>query len=243
MEARVPAPFLALFLALAAAGCSHSGGGGGGTVGFVYELEPNNFPDEADGIGFLDPHGFYAIRGHVDGFDLLDGFAFAADFPVDVEVVLHTDNPYADLVVYVYDPVTDTFPFVFDDFYEPLVGSFRVNVPGDFHLVVGTLAGPSGYTLEVAGFPYGSYAGIENGAAPAQSGRFAGDASTADDARRAALDELAEPYGAPEAPAEDDPAARRLTRGTLALVDEHGEVEIFDALVSADGRAALRSRP
>ncbi len=232
------APALLVGLALLAAGCG-SGGGGGGTLGFVHEREPNDFPDEADGIGFVDSNDFYAIRGHVDDFDTLDGFAFAADFPVDVEVVLHRDNPFADLVVYVYDPVTDTFPFVFDQPFDPLVGSFRVNLgPSDFHLVVGSLFGPSGYTLEVRGFPWGSYAG---GAAPlavAPGGRLTGPASTADDARRAAVEERGRPYrGAPGEDDEPGDAPRVLARGVLALVDDRGEVAVFDALATDRGTA------
>ena len=244
MEARNLALVSALSLAALTLACSGGGGGGGGTVAFVYEQEPNDFPDEADGIGYVDSNDFYRIRGSVNGFDTLDGFAFTADFPVDVEAALYIDNPFADLVVYVYDPVTDTFPFVFDDLTDPVVGSFRVNVPADFHLVVGTLHGPSGYTLEVRGFPYGSYTSTD-GAAPlavANAGRFAGPASTADDARRAALDALAEPYRVDEPLDQPEPTARVLTRGVLALIDNRGEVEMVDALVTERG-AALVSRP
>ena len=239
MEARNRIRALVSAFSLAAlTACSGGGGGGGGTLAFVWEREPNNVPAQADAIGFVDSNDFYRIRGRVDDFDTLDGFAFAADFPVDVEAALFIDDPFADLVVYVYDPVTDTFPFVFDDLTNPVLGSFRINLPSDFHLVVASLFGSSTYTLEVSGYPYGSYAAGGEGLAPSASaaaGRFSGPASMADDARRAVLDAVGKPYRVEEAPSEPEPSTRVIERGVLAVIDDEGEIELFDAFAAEIG--------
>jgi hypothetical protein len=138
------------------AACSH-GGHGHPTPApdpTLHEVEPNGTAATANGVGPIRPGSYFPIRGHVDDFgsDLFDGFAFVSDVPLEVEIVLTADHPAADLDVCVFDPFLNEFIGCFETPWNPEVGFVTVFEPGvEFHLVVSSFRGSSGYTLEVSG--------------------------------------------------------------------------------------------
>jgi hypothetical protein len=147
---------LALPLLVLAAACD--GGGHGHHAPppdpNLYEVEPNDTAATANGVGPIRPGNYFPIRGHVTDFgpDLFDGFAFVSDVPLEVEVVLTADRPAADLDFCVYDPFQGEFIGCFETPWNPEVGYVTVFEPGvEFHLVVSSFRGSSGYTLEVFG--------------------------------------------------------------------------------------------
>lgn len=152
---RRPRPALALALGstLLAAGCIHSDGGPKQLV--LSESEPNDGVCCADDFGLLAPGDFLAIHGFItdDGFDPFDGFAFTAWEPISVEFRVFADAG-ADLDVCIYDPQLGVLVDCFESPFNPETGVAHVLTGGaDFHLVVNSFAGSSGYTLELDVFP------------------------------------------------------------------------------------------
>lgn len=148
-------PHLALFAALAgAAGCHVHHDEGcydcGPTV--YYEQEPNDSATSPDVIGGVAPGDHLLIEGHVTQFgpDLFDGFAFHAQAPCDVEVLLWIDDPHVDLDLCVYDPQLGQYVVCYETSNNPEGGGFTLGEGGKpFHLVVSSFSGASAYTLEV----------------------------------------------------------------------------------------------
>jgi len=122
----------------------------------IHEIEPNGTAFTANGIGPIRPGDYFPIRGHVTDFgpDFFDGFAFVSDVPLEVEFVLTADHPVADLDLCVFDPFLGEFVACFETPWNPEVGFVTVFEPGvEFHLVVSSFRGSSGYSLEVLGHP------------------------------------------------------------------------------------------
>ena len=194
----------------------------------IVESEPNDSAFSPDGIG---PVGFgtaYAIAGSVDGpetfgFDVYDGFAFFVRDAVEVEFILHAQNPYADLDFYVYDPFYDEYIARFESAFSPEYGAVTFPYLGEeFHIVVTSFSGSSDYTLEVIAHPLG---GVFSSATQAADP----EAAEKDPSRMNGY--LKE---APSAPLEPT---------TVVQFDrESGELRTFDALHDGDRIRALRLR-
>ncbi len=155
----------ALPLALCSCGKSH-----GHTVVFsspgLQEIEPNNNAFQPDAIGPVAYDTYYQIHGAIqDGFvlndyaspngtDQFDGFAFYVEDAVEIEFILHANNPFADLDVWIYDPFYDEYIAKFESISSPEYG--RVTFPylgEEFHVVVTSYSGDSNYTLELIAHP------------------------------------------------------------------------------------------
>jgi hypothetical protein len=216
---------LALSLIFLAAACDSGGHGHHAPPPdpTLYEVEPNGTAATANGVGPIRPGDYFPIRGHVSDFgpDLFDGFAFVSDVPLEVEVVLTADHPAADLDFCVFDPFLGEFIGCFETPWNPEVGYVTVFEPGvEFHLVVSSYRGSSGYTLEVIG--------RELCCEPEALGRIAGERLRAREAseetRRAAFWSA---YVPPVAVARsDEQAVLPLVRGVVVSIDpDSGEIE------------------
>lgn len=129
------------------------------------ESEVNDIAPLADYFGVLYPGDFFYIEGDItdipydpfdpwNGHDPFDGFAFTAGQPIHVQFRLFIDHPSADLDVILYDPQIDLDVAYFATGYNPEVGAVDVFSGGlDFHLVVESWVGSSGYTMEIEVFP------------------------------------------------------------------------------------------
>jgi len=121
----------------------------------IFEQEPNGNSDNPDFIGTIRAGDRFRIDGHVrdSGSDIFDGFAFVTAEPLVIEVTLFADNVFADLDFCVYDPDFDEFIACFDGEDDPEEGTFLVDAFNqEFHIVVESHFGDSGYLLEVNAF-------------------------------------------------------------------------------------------
>ena len=167
--------FLALLAPAATmvlAGCS--GTGHSDHVVFaqtVVEQEPNDSAFFPQGLGALFPGDCVHVVGYSSPWDT-DGFAFVAATDLRVDVQLVRDDFFADLDLCVWDPFLNAYALCMltdgDEF-----GSFTVAAGSEFHLVVDSFFGDSGYTLTVeAQQLFGSFASdgseqLDGGAAAA----------------------------------------------------------------------------
>ncbi|MGK0218351.1 MAG: hypothetical protein ACI9HE_001839 [Planctomycetota bacterium] len=153
-------------LGLLLSACEGSGhGNGGGSVSppgpeYFYELEPNDTPQFPDFIANLDPYSELLVEGHLEGgpssfYDIYDHFEFVATTPTEFFFELHTDAPFADLAIGVYDPYFGEIVLWWDTPYSGESGSFVVHEPGKvFQLVIFAPSLGTDYGLELSGFPY-----------------------------------------------------------------------------------------
>jgi hypothetical protein len=169
------------------------------------ELEPNDTAFTANYLGAIRAGEAFLVRGSIEdsGLDPFDGFALTALGPLDVELRLWIDEPFADLDLCVFDPATGAIEACFETAANPETGWLAFAAAADFHLVVASYSGDSSYTLEVLAHPVG--------AAPA---------ATAAPEAPAPLRERERPFAAyaaaPGAPAE--PAPPRVL-GRAVLID------------------------
>jgi hypothetical protein len=116
------------------------------------ESEPNDFPWEAPWFGSLFPGEATFVAGFStdDGSDPQDGLAFTGYGPCRIDFTLFVDDPWSDLDVWVYDPDLDQFVYAFTSAYGDESGTFWVDAPKDFHLVIVPSYGASTWTLRVS---------------------------------------------------------------------------------------------
>ena len=143
-----------LFVALVLTSCGYRKFGGGGSYAgspVFYEVEPNNFPGNANWVSSVAAGDTFVIRGDVSEFsgDWFDGFSFYALEAVDVEFVLTIDDPTADLDVCWFDPIAGAHITCWETSFNPERGVLPLYAGEDFHLVVSPYSGSSGYTLQV----------------------------------------------------------------------------------------------
>lgn len=219
----------ALALALGAAACHethhHAPPPPPPVYSFV-ELEPNNIAPSANYLGSIAIGETFFVRGFIDdsGFDPFDGFAFTAAQPLEVELHLWIDDPYADLDVCYFNPYSGLIEACFATASNPEAGWLALQGGTDFHLVVSSYFGDSSYTLELVGRPLG-YAPA---AAPAPVTPGAPGASERSAAFRA--------YAASAGP---EPATEPLpsVRGRMILFDlESGASATQEFALTRDGR-------
>ena len=169
----------------------------------LHESEPNDLACCPDHFGFLAPGEFVDIQGFIsdDGFDPYDGFAFTSFQPMSVEFRLFAHEPFADLDICLYDPVLDLFVDCFESPHDPEVGVAHILTGGtEFHLVVNSFAGTSGYTLEVDAFPlFADAVGPADSPMPATGGVLSG--GSAAEAKPDRLQDFEGYRQAPEPPA------------------------------------------
>ena len=144
-------------LLLLAAGCGH--GSHGGVVVHdppsYLESEPNDDVWSANFLGHVAAGDSILVEGHVtDGFgDTLDGFALDLLEPLELRFELFAHDPFADLDVCVYDPVSDVYVACFESAVDPEVGAVAIGLPAEMHLVVSSFTGSSAYSLYVSTAP------------------------------------------------------------------------------------------
>ncbi len=229
LRTRIPFVFGAALLAsLSASSCVFHDdcGGCGSNQTTVFEQEPNDQASQANWLGAIGAHQKLAIRGTIGDFgpDLYDGFALVAAEPIDVQLTLVADVPSADLDVSVFDPLLNDYVAVFATPNRPETGVFSVLEPNrEFHLVVTSFVGVSGYTLYVETFPASFAPAGGNG------GAIRAAAQRVDDARLAKLNGYKTPL---RAIVDDEPAP--IVVGELLEIDEDGTVR--RAPVIADAR-------
>jgi hypothetical protein len=131
------------------------------------ELEPNDAAPTANYLGAIYPGETFLVRGFIEdsGLDPFDGFALTALEPLEVELLLWIDEPFADLDLCFYDPASGSIEACFETAADPETGWLAFGGPADFQLVVASYSGDSSYTLEVIAHPLG-YAPA-SGATPA----------------------------------------------------------------------------
>ena len=118
----------------------------------VFEVERNDFPDEANHFGVFVPGDSLLIEGRItdSGFDPFDGFAFTAGTPLHLDFQLFIDNVLADFDVCLYDPQLGAVVDCFQTANNPEQGGVDVVTAGlDFHLVVESFVGSGTYGLEI----------------------------------------------------------------------------------------------
>lgn len=214
---------------LLVAGCSSSGRR---TVvvssPVIVESEPNDSAFQPDGIGPVGFGSFYTIAGSIDGpesfgFDAYDGFAFVVNDPVEVEFILHSHNPAADLDFYIYDPFNDSYIAAFESIFAPEYGAVAFPYLGEeFHVVVTSFTGSADYTLEVIAHPLNGTFSAATAAEPEE----------ASDKERSRMNGYLKEQVAP--PLEP-------TR-IVQINPESGEQRVFDALHDGESIRALRLR-
>lgn len=144
---------LALPLALAA--CSNANDGCSTCNDpTYYETEINDTAAQANWVGVLYPGDVVTIRGGVTqwGPDLYDGFSFVTGAPMTIDFEVWADVPGVDLDLCVWDPVFKTFVACFETDLHPEAGQVVIlEANKEFHLVVRSYFGDSGYFLDVFG--------------------------------------------------------------------------------------------
>jgi len=158
---RISAESFAMALGLAfgtlGAAC-HDHSRSDGSVAFpsYFEVEPNDFEEEANDFGLLFPNDYFWIEGDVREIsqvpiDPRDGFAFTAGRPIHVDFRLVVDDPVAICRVGLFDPqLGETIAYYLQDQHGEVLGG--VDVPSgalDFHLVVESTLGATTYGLEI----------------------------------------------------------------------------------------------
>jgi hypothetical protein len=116
------------------------------------ETERNDDPATANDFGLLVPGDHFFIDGTIrdDGLDEFDGFRFTSGDMIHVDFQLFIDDPASDLDVCLYDPLLDVTVDCFATPNNPEQGGVDVVSAGfDFHLVVESFLGLSGYSLEI----------------------------------------------------------------------------------------------
>jgi hypothetical protein len=216
-----------------------SGGGVHAPDPYIHEWEPNDSAAFANGIGPIFPGDQFLIRGAVTdvGPDFFDGFAFLADQPSDIEFVLSSDDPYADLDLCLFDPYTGQTVACWENPGDES-GIFSVHTGGtEFHLVVSSFSGSTFYTLAVRGFPFGylDTAGASSAAASSGSSLRAATGAAPVRERNRAWSE----YGS-LGTADTSPRIEVLRQGTLVQVDaDTGEVRTRTFAIGSDGTVFL----
>lgn len=121
----------------------------------LYEVEPNDEAWLANEVGAIVAGEHFLIEGHITECcpDPYDGFSFHALEPMEVDLSLHAQDPYADLDFCIYDPQTDSMIACFEGTGNPEFGSLALTLPAEFHVVISSWYGDSPYTLEVRTFP------------------------------------------------------------------------------------------
>lgn len=116
-----------------------------------WEGEPNDTAWLATWFGSIYPGETLYVQGHStdNGSDPQDGLAFAAASACRIEFTLYVDDPWTDLDVWVYDPYWGEFVGAFTLPYGTESGTFWMDGPGEFHLVVVPSHGSSHWTLAV----------------------------------------------------------------------------------------------
>lgn len=124
------------------------------------EGEPNDAAWLAPWFGSMYPGESIYVAGFStdDGSDPQDGLAFTGFGPCRIDFTLYVDDPWADLDVWVYDPYFGEFVAAFTLPYGDESGTFWLDVPSAFHLVVVPAYGASSWTMAVsaAGSVYAS---------------------------------------------------------------------------------------
>ncbi len=220
------------------ASCVHSGGSSDGAFA---ESEPNDAACCPDSFGFLSAGEFLAIKGTItdNGFDPFDGFSFIAAEPLTVDLRLFAHNPFADLDICVYDPQLGIFIDCFESPFDPEVGTVHVLLPGtEFHVVVNSFLGTSGYTLEVEAFPLSLASAAPPATSPAGDGAVlrAGIDGDEDDKgdRSAAFQPYAEELAASDEGEDAEPFL--VEKGTLVELDlETGETRKTSFGMTSEG--------
>ena len=116
-----------------------------------WEGEPNDTAWLATWFGSIYPGEALYVQGFStdDGSDLQDGLAFSAAAACRIDFSLYVDDPWTDLDVWVYDPYLAAFVGAFTVPYGTEKGTFWVDAPGEFQLVVVPSWGASHWTLVV----------------------------------------------------------------------------------------------
>jgi len=169
MQLRERQALVLLLAAATAAGCEHRVVHHA-PIPTYREVERNDFDFEANHFGWLAPGDRLSIEGRIDdsGFDPFDGFAFRAAGPLYVEFRLHAFDPFADLDLCVYDPQILDVVGCFATASDPEEGAVEILAGGlDFHLVVESFVGASGYRLDVRAFSLYADAPASGSGAPA----------------------------------------------------------------------------
>jgi hypothetical protein len=222
--------------------------GGDGKPPYYAESEPNDGACCADDFGTLYAGEFLAIHGSISdsGFDPYDGFAFTAYQPMSVEFRLYADSPWADLDVCLYDPQLGITVDCFESPYNPETGVAHILAGGvDFHLVVNSFHGATGYTLEVEAFPLMLASGPAPAGAGATFGAVQGAEHTADEKPDRSA-EFAAYSGAPLAAANElrGREVSLIGLGELYLIDEAaGEMRTAFLTATSEGNLFWMGNP
>jgi hypothetical protein len=189
------------------------------------EVEPNDIAPLANYLGGIAVGETFFVRGFIgdSGFDPFDGFAWTTAEPMEIELHLWIDDPYADLDVCYFNPYSGLIEACFATSSNPESGWLALYGGTDFHLVVSSYFGDSSYTLELVGRPLGFAL-----AAPVA-------AEAAANERRSAF----EAYGGSTAPETDGEPRAPSVRGRWILLDlEEGSSAAQEFALGPEGLTA-----
>lgn len=148
------------------------------------ELEPNDFPETADFVGFVDDLSYLVVQGSVEavGFDIVDHIEFEATMPIELDFYLDGLGPFADVDVTIYDPIDDiilgTYAISGDE-----SGTIVVHEAGrPFQFIVEAFGEASDWDLELVGYPYNCNCFGDGPESAAQAKPLAGSEGSATDA-------------------------------------------------------------
>lgn len=124
------------------------------------EIEPNDSPDFPDFIGFIDRDVYLDVDGSVEavGIDIVDHIEFEPVEPMEIDFVLESFGPFADVDVSIYDPIDDVIVGTYATDGRIESGTIIVHdFDRPFQFVIEAFDTDSDWLLTIEGYPYGGW--------------------------------------------------------------------------------------